>query len=78
MVSVCCGCDGMYPWAGFVSGAVGSAISLSVSALLLRMRVDDPIDAFAVHAGGGAWGLVAGPLLRDGGVLVIFFRKLFQ
>ncbi len=53
MVSVCCGCDALYPWAAFTAGAIGSAVYLALSRLVLRIGVDDPIDAFAVHAGAG-------------------------
>ncbi len=53
MVSVCCGCDGFYPWSAFTAGCVGAAVYLLVSKLMLKIGVDDPIDAIAVHAGGG-------------------------
>ncbi len=53
MVSVCCGCDGFYPWSAFTAGCVGAAVYLLVSKLMIRIGVDDPIDAIAVHAGGG-------------------------
>jgi Amt family ammonium transporter len=31
--------------------------------------VDDPLDAVAVHMGGGMWGLMATPLLMEDGIL---------
>ena len=55
MVSVCCGCDGFYPWAGCLCGFVGSLVHLVVSALMKRFRIDDPIDAVAVHGGAGGF-----------------------
>jgi Amt family ammonium transporter len=29
------------------------------SKLLLRLRIDDPVDAFSVHAISGGWGVIA-------------------
>lgn len=31
--------------------------------------MDDPLDAVAVHMGGGVWGLVAVALFQDGGIV---------
>jgi ammonia channel protein AmtB len=31
--------------------------------------VDDPVDAVAVHFGGGFWGLIATPFFSHGGIL---------
>ena len=53
MISICCGADALYPWASFVSGSVGSVVYLATSRMVLRIGVDDPIDAVAVHAGAG-------------------------
>ena len=53
MVSVCCGCDGFYPWSAFLAGFVGGLIFLAISKLLVMIKIDDPIDAVAVHGGAG-------------------------
>ena len=51
---------------------VGVAASLSYLATrytILWFRVDDPLDAVAVHAGGGALGVLATPFaVSEGGV----------
>lgn len=31
--------------------------------------VDDPLDAVAVHMGGGLWGLISVALFQDGGIV---------
>ena len=37
---------------------------------MLKLRVDDPLDAVAVHLCGGLWGVVATPLFaRDDGIM---------
>eukprot|EP00899_Mesostigma_viride_P015848 jgi/Mesvir1/24264/Mv10965-RA.1 len=39
---------------------------MAMSALLLKLRVDDPLDAVGVHLGGGAWGTIAVGLFQSG------------
>ena len=37
---------------------------------MLKLRVDDPLDAVAVHLCGGLWGVVATPLFaREDGII---------
>ena len=40
-----------------------------VSLLLKKLGVDDPLDAFAVHYGGGVVGVLATPVFMSGGVV---------
>lgn len=35
----------------------------------ISSAVDDPLDAVAVHMGGGLWGLVAVALFQEGGIV---------
>ena len=53
MVSVCCGCDGFYPWSAALAGGIGGVFYLIVSNTMLLLKIDDPIDAVAVHGAGG-------------------------
>ena len=69
MVSICAGCDGFMPWAGVVVGTVGGVIYILYSKMMTLMKIDDPLDAVAVHMGSGMWGLVAAPLLLPDGIL---------
>ena len=64
MVSVCAGCDEMKPWAGLVTGIVGGCFYAVNSKIIAKLKVDDPLDAVAVHLGSGFWGLIAGPLFK--------------
>ena len=48
----------MEPWAALVTGMLGGWIYLGLSKLLIRLKIDDAIDAIPVHAGGGLWGLI--------------------
>jgi len=42
-----------------VIGIIGALIYQGTSVLLQKVKVDDPIDAFAVHGAAGAWGVIA-------------------
>ncbi|XP_069980091.1 uncharacterized protein [Penaeus vannamei] len=46
-----------------------SSISTTAAVTTTIFTVDDPLDAVPVHLGGGLWGLAAGALLREGGLL---------
>ena len=69
MVAACAGCDAFRPWAALLVGLGAGVAYMCVSWLVTRVGLDDPVDAVAVHAGGGLWGCLAAPLLRDGGVV---------
>ena len=53
MVAICCGCDGFTPWTACLVGAIGSVVHTLVSVAMIKLKIDDPIDAVAVHGGGG-------------------------
>ncbi len=40
-------------------GFIGAFVCFGASRLLLKLKVDDPLDAFAVHGACGFWGLLA-------------------
>ncbi|CAH1780968.1 unnamed protein product [Owenia fusiformis] len=62
MVSICAGCNVVYPWGAAVTGAIGGLTFLLWSHLILKCKIDDPLDAVAVHMGGGIWGTIAVPI----------------
>ena len=63
LVSVTASCATVYPWAAIVIGCFGACAYRLASHAILRRGIDDPLDAFAVHGAGGAWGVVACSLL---------------
>ena len=49
---------------------MNSCFFVGSSWLVLKLRVDDPLDAVAVHLCGGLWGVVATPLFaREDGII---------
>ncbi|PRP85122.1 hypothetical protein PROFUN_07193 [Planoprotostelium fungivorum] len=59
LVAITGGCSVVEPYGAIVIGVVGAIICKFVSVGMLKARIDDPVDAVAVHGGGGAWGLLA-------------------
>ena len=60
LVSITAGCASCPAWAAVFIGIIGGCIyRVSSLCVLERLRIDDPLDAFAVHGAGGAWGLIA-------------------
>merc|ERR1711988_411574 len=42
-----------------MGGAIGGAICFAASRTLVKLKIDDPLDAFPVHGACGAWGCIA-------------------
>jgi len=59
LVAITAGCATVETWAAFVIGIGAGWVYLGVSRLLVRLRIDDAVDAVGVHCGGGAWGLIS-------------------
>ena len=53
MVSQCAGCDEYAPWGALIVGIFGGIAFIIVHIAMLKCKLDDPLDAVAVHGGGG-------------------------
>ena len=62
LVSITAGCATVMPWAALLIGTTGACVYRGASQLMLAMRIDDPLDAFAVHGASGCWGVIAASL----------------
>lgn len=59
LVAVTGGAGYIRPWAAFIVGIIGGFVYFGSSKLILNvMKIDDPVDAIAVHAFCGMWGLI--------------------
>merc|ERR1712233_106795 len=51
------------------SQSTGAAfVYLCIHTLMIRAKLDDPLDAVAVHGGGGLWGLLCVPFFMSAGL----------
>lgn len=54
------GCSTVQPWGACVIGIIAGMVYVSAAWLVLCVfKVDDPVEAIAIHGFGGMWGVVA-------------------
>ncbi|PAV87923.1 hypothetical protein WR25_03700 [Diploscapter pachys] len=75
MVAACAGCDASQPWTTAITGSGAAIMYILLSNAIVKFKIDDPLDAFAVHFGGGSWGLITTCFLRDDGILPAIFTN---
>jgi Amt family ammonium transporter len=63
LVSVTAGCSTVDPWGAILCGFLGAWVYHGASCLMLRLKIDDPLNAFAVHGACGFWACLAVGLL---------------
>jgi Amt family ammonium transporter len=66
MVAQCAGCNLFEPWTALIVGLLAGVVFILVHNLMLKLRLDDPLDAVAVHAGGGSLGVICVPFFMQG------------
>jgi Amt family ammonium transporter len=59
LVAITSACSTVYPWAAIIIGIVAGFVYNLGSTVSIMLRLDDPLDAIAVHAWNGTWGLIA-------------------
>ena len=69
MVSLCAGCNMFPPWASFPIACCAGIVYVFTSAFIRLLRIDDPLDAIAVHGGGGIVGILAVPIFMNEGLI---------
>ena len=53
IIAQCAGCDKYLPAWSVVIGVLGGLFYLIGHKVMVKLKLDDPLDAVAVHAGGG-------------------------
>lgn len=56
LVSITAGCAVVELWGAVIIGALGAIFFKFGTVVLLRLRIDDPVDAAPLHLGCGIWG----------------------
>jgi len=65
LASITGGCAVVDTWAAVVIGIVAGCIYVLASKLLIKLRLDDVVDAVPVHFFGGIWGLLSTGLFAE-------------
>ena len=66
MVAQCAGCNVFQPWAALLIGLFAGLVFHGVSTAMIKGGLDDPLDAVAVHGGGGILGVLCVPFFSYG------------
>jgi len=59
LVAVTAGSDTLQPIGALITGGVGGIVYVLSSDMMLSARIDDPLDAGAIHGVVGFWGLIS-------------------
>lgn len=59
LVAITAACGTVHPWAAVVIGMMAAVVYNLSAHLLIRLHIDDPLEAAPVHMFGGAFGLIA-------------------
>jgi Amt family ammonium transporter len=65
LVSIAGPCAVVDAWASVIIGFVSAFVYFASSRLLLRLKIDDPLDASPVHLFCGIWGVIAAGLFAN-------------
>jgi len=65
LVGITANCSVVAPWAAFVIGIVSGWTYIFWSNLLVKLKIDDAVDAIPVHFGNGIWGCIATGLFAE-------------
>merc|ERR1711988_1433852 len=66
LVSVTAPCSNVESGSAVVIGLLGGFIFTGSAALIKKLKIDDPVDAFSVHGACGIWGCLAAALFDFG------------
>lgn len=66
LVGITAGCATMAPHYALITGLVSGAVVVIGGKLIESLKLDDVVDAVAVHAFAGAWGTLAAGLFKTG------------
>ncbi|OWF45994.1 ammonium transporter 2-like [Mizuhopecten yessoensis] len=59
LVSITGICAVTKTWVAVVIGGIGACVTAGAEALLVKLKIDDPVGATAVHLAGSLWGMIS-------------------
>jgi ammonium transporter, Amt family len=75
LVAITAGCATVNTWAATLIGIFAGLFYVLASKLLIRLRIDDAVDAIPVHMIGGAWGLISTGLLSAPELIAVAYSE---
>ncbi|MDR1618263.1 MAG: Hpt domain-containing protein, partial [Treponema sp.] len=78
LVAVTANCHAVSETQAVIIGGLGGLVMLGASALLVRLKIDDAVDAIPVHLAAGIWGTLAVGLFGDPELLGTGLSRLEQ
>lgn len=67
LVAITASCAFVDPWAAVIIGFIGAFVYIAAAMLLLKLKIDDPLEAFPIHGATGFWGCIAGGIFNKYG-----------
>lgn len=65
LVSVTGICALARPWEGLLIGVFGGMFACLLSDAMIKLKIDDPVNCVATHAGSAVWGMIAVALFAE-------------
>ena len=65
LVAITAGTSVVQPWAAVIIGFIGGLVYILFSKLLIKLKIDDAVDAVPVHFANGMWGVLAVGFFSD-------------
>jgi len=59
LVSICAACNAVEPYDAFIIGSISGLVFILGVKLEAKLKLDDPVDAFALHLCCGTWGIIS-------------------
>ncbi|XP_065838434.1 putative ammonium transporter 1 [Oscarella lobularis] len=59
LVAICAGADSVHAYAAIIIGIVAGLSHRSWTKVILKWKIDDPVESVSVHLGAGIWGVIA-------------------
>lgn len=59
LVAITACCAYVEPYAAVIVGAIGALVYIAAAMVLLKLKIDDPLEAFPIHGAAGMWGTLA-------------------
>jgi Amt family ammonium transporter len=78
LVAVTANCHATSETQAVIIGGLGGLVMLGASAILVRLRIDDAVDAIPVHLAAGIWGTLAAGIFGDPELLGTGLSRLEQ